>query len=207
MTTPPNDDWSDLTRTWTDPTITGPRLDPGLIRAVRRRDRLARLNFAAEIAGGMAVLMVVIWASVARSLPWSVAVSATGFVAFALAVTLWSRRGDPGVLTTTPEAVLLSAIAQARTGYRWAWAGVATSLAAFVFVGVMVRVAPAWGLDDPAVPGMAVVLLVCISLYVRHAHRCRRRMAVHAATLQALRDDPAVSVTGGPPVPDRPGPH
>ncbi|MFT4914027.1 MAG: hypothetical protein ACI9YM_002641 [Brevundimonas sp.] len=192
MTTPPNDDWSDLTRTWTDATTTGPRLDPGLIRAVRHRDRLARLNFAAEIAGGGAVLAVVTWGMFARDLPWNIALVAIGFVGFALAVTLWSRRGDPGLLTGTPEAVLLSALAQARTGYRWAWAGVATSLAAFVFVTVLAALTPTGSVTPNTLLMLGAFLLVCIGFYIAHARRCRRRMAAHTATLQALRDDPAI---------------
>ncbi len=35
-------------------------------------------------------------------------------------------------------------------------------------------------------------LLICIELYVMHARRCRRRMAAHSATLQALREEPAI---------------
>jgi hypothetical protein len=106
MTTPPNDDWSDLTRTWTDRPAAPPRLDPNLVRAVRRRDLLARLNFVGELAGGVVTIGIVIWATLVRDLPWTLGLTALGFVAFALAGTLWSRRGDPGLLTGTPEAVL-----------------------------------------------------------------------------------------------------
>ncbi|WP_339872122.1 hypothetical protein [uncultured Brevundimonas sp.] len=191
MTMPPNDDWSDLTRTWTDRPATPPRLDPNLFRAVRRRDRLARLNFAGEIAGGVVTVGVVLWATLVRDLPWTIALAAIAFVGVALAGTLWSRRGDPGVLTGTPEAVVLSAIAQARTGYRWAWAGVATSLAAFVFVTTLAGLSPTGSVTTRTMLMMAAFLLVCIGLYVAHARRCRRRMTAHAATLRALRDDPA----------------
>lgn len=192
MTMPPADDWSDLTRTWTNATTTGPRPDPDLMRAVHRRDRLARLNFAAEIAGGVVTAGVVLWATLVRDLSWGLALAAIGFVSFALAGTLWSRRGDPGLLTGTPEAVVLSAIAQARTGYRWAWAGVATSLAAIVFVAILAALSPTGSVTTKTMLVMAAFLLVCIGLYVAHARRCRRRMAAHTATLQALRDDPAI---------------
>lgn len=192
MTMPPNDDWSDLTRTWTDRPVTPPRLDPDLVRTVRRRDRLARLNFVGELAGGAATVGVVLWATLVRDLPWTFALTAMGFVGFALVATLWSRRGDPGVLTGTPEAVVLSAIAQARTGYRWAWAGVATSLAAFVFVTTLAGLSPTGSVTTRTMLMMAAFLLVCIGLYIAHARRCRRRMAAYTATLQALRDDPVI---------------
>jgi len=191
MTKPPNDDWSDLTRTWTDRPAPPPRLDPALFRAVRRRDRLARLNFVAEIAGGVVTVGVIVWATLVRDLPWTIALAASGFVGVALAGTLWSRRGDPGLLTGTPEAVVVSAMAQARTGYRWAWAGVATSLAAIVFVTILAPLAPTGSVTARTMLAMAAFLLVCIGLYLAHARRCRRRMAAHTATLQALRDDPA----------------
>lgn len=191
MTTPPNDDWSDLTRTWTDRPAAPPRLDPNLFRAVRRRDLLARLNFVGELAGGVVTIGIVIWATLVRDLPWPLGLTALGFVAFALAGTLWSRRGDPGLLTGTPEAVLLSAIAQARTGYRWAWAGVATSLAAFVFVTILAGLSPTGSISPRDLLIMGGLLLACIGLYVAHARRCRRRMAAHTATLQAMDDETA----------------
>ena len=192
MTMPPTDDWSDLTRTWTDRPVTPPRLDPDMVRTVRRRDRLARLNFVGELAGGAATVGVVLWATLVRDLPWTFAMTAMGFVSFALVATLWSRRGDPGLFTGTPEAVVLSAIAQARTGYRWAWAGVATSLAAIVFVTILAALSPTGSVTTRTMLMMAAFLLVCIGLYIAHARRCRRRMAAHTATLQALHDDPVI---------------
>lgn len=192
MTTPPNDDWTDLTRTWTDRPVASPRLDPDMLRTVRRRDFMARLNFVGELAGGAATAGVVLWATLARDLPWTLALAAMGFVGFALAATLWSRRGDPGLLTGTPEDVVLSAIAQARTGYRWAWAGVATSLAAFVFVTVLAGLSPTGSVTLNTLLMLGGFLLICIGLYVMHARRCRRRMAAHSATLQALREEPAI---------------
>ncbi|WP_339928947.1 hypothetical protein [uncultured Brevundimonas sp.] len=192
MTTPQNDDWSDLTRTWTDRPATPPRLDPDMIRTVRRRDRLARLNFVGELAGGAATVGVVLWAMLIRDLPWTIALAAMGFVGFAVAGTLWSRRGDPGLLTGTTEDVLLSAIAQARTGYRWALAGMATSLAAGGFIAFLAWLSPGHTSGTWTMLILAAALLVCIGLYAGHARRCRRRMAVHAATLDALRADPAI---------------
>ena len=185
-----SDDWSDLSQTWADPAADDPgaaRADAALIRSVRRRDRLARLNFWAELAGGVMVIAVVVWVSIRTDLPWLVNVAAFAFVAFGMGLTLWSRRGDPGVLTETPEAVLRSAIAQARTGERWAAAGVATSIAAFAFLGVMqILVSHSQDALD-VVPVFAVFLLACIAAYIAHARRCRRRRRAHEAALAALK--------------------
>lgn len=185
-----SDDWSDLSRAWTDPASDAPqdlRADAALIRSVQRRDRLARLNFAFELLGSIVVLGVIVWAAVVHDLPWSVNLAAVAFIVFGVAVTVWSRRGDPGVLTETPEAVLRSAIAQARTGERWAWAGVAISLAAFAFLGLMRRlISTREGLDLILV--FVVFLLVCLIGYLVHARRCRRRRRAHEVALTALEE-------------------
>lgn len=186
--TQPSDDWSDLSRAWTDAASDTPqdlRADAALIRSVQRRDRLARLNFAFELLGGVLVLGVVVWAAVVHDLPWSVNLAAAAFIVFGVALTVWSRRGDPGVLTGTPEAVLRSAVAQARTGERWAWAGVAMSVAAFAFLGIT------WGLTSAQdgvdlIRVFVVFLLACIAGYLVHARRCRRRRRAHEAALAAL---------------------
>lgn len=183
--TRPDDDWTDLTQAWTETPDPEPRLDAGFIRTLRRRDRLARLNFWVEMGGGVAVLGVMGWA-VHRGVPLPAAGAALVFVLFAMGLTLWSRRGHPGLLTETPEAVLRSALGQARTGYRWALSGVAISVAAMIFLGIILTTV------DPARHIVAVTaavfafLLICIGYYLRHAHRCRRRMAAHQAALEAL---------------------
>jgi len=191
----PDDDWTDLSRAWAEPRADEPPIDAALVRALKRRDFLARLNFASEIAGGVAVLGVMIWA-VWRGLPLAAAAAAAGFALFALIVTLWSRRGDPGLLTDTPQAVLRSAIGQARTGYRWALAGVAISIAGMGFLIVILWI----GLLTPAqrVPILAVGvggLAICIGFYLNHARRCRRRMAAHQAALEALFETPSDNPT------------
>ncbi|WP_292226927.1 hypothetical protein [Brevundimonas sp.] len=187
--TNPNDDWSDLTQTWTETAADEPALDLGLIRDLQKRDRLARLNFAGEIAGGVVVVAIVIWSTFVRGLPWSAGLTALGFVAFALVMTLWSRRGDPGLLIDTPQAALRSAIAQARTGYRWALAGVAISMAAMVFLLAVQNLLPgAPGPDARIMLGFGVFLVACIGFYLRHARRCRQRMAAYQDALNALTD-------------------
>lgn len=184
--TRPDDDWTDLTQAWTEVPDPEPVLDAGFLRALRRRDRLARLNFWAEMGGGVGVLGVVGWA-VYRGLPLAATGTAAVFILFALGLTLWSRRDHPGLLTETPEAVLRSALAQARTGYRWALSGVAISLAAMIFLVVILL-----GLHAPEPEdwrllfGLGAFLLICIGFYLRHARRCRRRMAAHQAALEAL---------------------
>lgn len=199
MTLPPDakpDDWSDLSRAWTDAsTGDGDRLDGDLIRKLRRRDRLARLNFAGEIGGAAVVAAIIGWTMIFRGLPWPHATAAFAFTGFAVALTVWSRRGDPGLLTGTPEAVLNSAISQARIGLRWAWAGVAISVAAMVFLVAMAVMTPeASGLMTPMLGVGAVLLAICIAFYLRHARACRRRMADHAAALTALDPSPTTEV-------------
>lgn len=184
-----SDDWSDLSLTWADPAadeLSAVRADAALIRSVRRRDLLARLNFASELLGCGVVIAVVVWASIRTDLPWPVNVAAFAFIAFGMGLTLWSRRGDPGVLTETPEAVLRSAIAQARTGERWAAAGVANSIAAFAFLGVMQMLVPPSHDSLEGIPVFVVFLLACIAACIAHARRCRRRKRAHEAALAAL---------------------
>ena len=183
----PDRDWTDLTQAWAETPDDGPRLDAAMIRSLRRRDRLARLNFISEIGGGVAVLGVMGWA-LWRGLPLHIAGVALGFVFFALALTLWSRRGDPGLLTDTPEAVLRSALGQARTGYRWALAGVAISLAGMAFLILILWLAePVGAQRGPLMAGTAAGMIFCIGFYLNHARRCRRRRGAHGGALAALR--------------------
>lgn len=202
MTVPPEtpaDDWTDLTQAWAETPDDEPRPDADLIRSLRRSDRLAKLNFAAEIGGGVFVIGAMVWA-LWRGLPLSVAGVTLAFALFAIGMTLWSRRGDPGLLTETPEAVLRSALGQARIGYRWAMAGVAISLAGMVFLAFMLTISgPLHFRSGLIFGGGAVLLVACIGFYWRHARRCRRRMAVHQAALEALaaQADAAHSVEPG----------
>ncbi|MBX9615378.1 MAG: hypothetical protein K2X25_07255 [Caulobacteraceae bacterium] len=186
--TRPENDWTDLTEAWTGSSDPHPPLDAGLIRSLRRRDRLARINFVFEMAAGVFVLAAMGWV-LWRGGPLPAVAAAGAFALFALAMTLWSRRGDPGLLTETPEAVLRSALGQARTGFRWAVAGIAISLAAMLFVTIMMLVLTPARVPSAAVLfGTGLALLVCIGFYLRHARRCRRRMAAHQAALDALND-------------------
>lgn len=189
--TQPHDDWSDLSQAWTTPSADDAertRADAAFIRSLQRRDRLARLNFIGEILGGVVVAGVVVWTAMRNDLPLSVTLAAFGFIVFGLAVTLWSRRGDPGVMTRTPQAVLRSAIAQARMGERWGIAGIGMSLAAFVFMAVIANTDSGGGKVPWLYPVFIGFLGVCIVAYGLHALRCRRRRARHEAALAALED-------------------
>lgn len=192
MSTPPSsgpsDDWSDLARTWTDPDAEQHAVDTAQIRALRRRDRLARLNFAAELLTTPVVLGMVTWAVIARGLPWPAAAAAAIFALFATGVTLWTRRGDPGLLLDTPQTVVRSALAQARTGLRWAIGGVWTCAAGAVFIAGMTPFSGGRREAWPLIIGAVVFLAACLALYLSHARRCRRRIAVHEAALAAMQD-------------------
>lgn len=178
-----NDDWSDLSKTWAEPQADAPPLDTAFVHALIRRDRWARINYLLETSGAVAAAAVVVWAVVAQDLPLVVAAAAGGFALFALVVTIWSRRGDPGLLLDTPEAALRSALAQARIGLRWSWAGIAISLAAIVFLVVMALVSPKV-ISASAIGGLAI--LAAVPFYLRHARNCLRRIAAHEAALAAL---------------------
>ncbi|WP_428149562.1 hypothetical protein [Brevundimonas sp.] len=184
--TPP-DDWSDLSQVWTEGPPEPLRPDPDLIRRLRRRARLARLNFIVELAGGAVVLAVLVWSVAIRDLVWPAALAAVLFVAFALVMTLWSRRDGSNLLTDTPQAVLRSAIGQARLGRRWAWAGVAISLAGLIFVAAIALLVPPESDRSVATLLIGVIVLIgCIAGYGAHARGCRRRIAAHEAALRAL---------------------
>lgn len=186
--TRPDDDWTDLTQAWTETPDPEPRLDAGFIRSLRRRDRLARLNFWLEMGGGVVVLGALGWATY-RGIPLPAVAAGAAFVLFALALTLWSRRGHPGLLTETPQAVLRSALGQARTGYRWALSGVAISVAAMIFQGVILTTVDPARHIGAVTAAVFAFLLICIGYYLRHARRCRHRMAAHRAALEALEVD------------------
>ena len=178
-----NDDWSDLSKTWAEPEANAPPLDTAFVRALIRRDRLARINYLMEAGGCVVVVGVIAWAVIVQDLPWMVAAAAGGFAAFALALTVWSRRGDPGLLLDTPDAALRSALAQARIGLRWAWAGVAICVAAVGFLIIMAVAAE--NATTAAVIGAPMILAV-VPFYLRHARNCRRRIEAHEAALAAL---------------------
>ncbi len=185
MTRPPQtgDDWDDLAEVWTAPRP-GPAVDPDLARAVRRRARLGRLNFLFEALGAIAAGVIGVWASLRNGEP-GVALAVVLFAGFALAMTLWARRGLPPEAADTPAAALRAAAGQARSGLRWARAGQAVGVAALLFVAVVAashRVAP----GDPVIVFALVFVLAAVALQERHARRCRARLRRHEAALSEL---------------------
>lgn len=176
------DDWNDLAEVWTAPQD-GPDMTADLVRSMRRRAGLARLNFLLEIGGCLfgcvigAVFAVTGWAPI-------MGVAALTFSLFSLILTLWARRGAEPGLADSPAEALRAAIRQARSGQQWARAGQAITVAAGLFV-----TATAVEAGDHAAPlylPLALLLLGCLVFYERHARRATARMAGHAAALAEL---------------------
>jgi hypothetical protein len=185
MTDQRPDDWNDLAEVWTAPNgAAEPTAD--LVRRMRRRAWLARLNFQMEAVGAVAAGLIGGWVGF-RNGELLMGAAACAFAAFAFVMTLWARRGaEPGE-ADTPAAALKAAIAQARSGLRWARAGQAVTVAALLFIVVV-------GLDG-GIAGRAwlyvpagVFLTACSVLYERHARRARERIARHEAALADLEE-------------------
>ena len=182
----PNDDWTDLSDTWTAPA----RDDQGLAdmaRQVRRRSRLGRVNYVFEMAGALLAGIMGVWVLAARPQEqWLLGAAAVLFGLFGAAVTFWARTGwAPGDLET-PEQALFAAIRQAEAGRRWARAGIAVTLGAAVFMGTAVAAYP---MDEDLTllySAGALFLFGCLAFYLRHQNRCARRIAQHRRALEDL---------------------
>lgn len=185
MTRPPQtgDDWDDLAAAWTAPQ-TEMVADPALTRAVRRRARLGRANFLLEVGGSVAAGVIGVWAALRNGAP-GVALAVVLFAGFALTMTLWARRGLPPEAADSPAGALRAAVAQARSGLRWARAGQAVGLAALLFVAV-VAANQGVAVGDPLIVFAVVFVLAAVALHERHARRCRARLSRHAAALAEL---------------------
>lgn len=180
------DDWTDLAQVWT--TADGAAQTPGafaaLERQMRRRALLATLNFHTEIWGAVIAGALAGWVGLRHDAP---ALGAAGviFSVFALAATLWARRGAVPGEAETPAAALAAALRQARSGLRWARAGQAICIAAGLFTVVA-------GVSHPTQHMPMIYLAAFVFLggmavfYERHARRCQRRIAGHMAALQEL---------------------
>ena len=187
MTDPKQEDWTDLSAVWTtpDPAAALPSAAaPDLARAVRRRDRLATLNFHLEAWGAVGAGVVAGWVAFRHEAP-VLGVAGVAFGLFALVATLWARRGARPGEADTPAAALHAAIGQARSGVHWARAGQAICAGAMAFILVL-------GLAHPsaALPAIYLVsfgfILAMAAFYERHARRCRTRIARHEAALREL---------------------
>lgn len=181
------DDWNDLAEVWTAPQD-GPEVTD-LVRGMRRRAWLARINFLVEAGGAVVAGLFGAWMALRHQEP-VMGGAAVIFAAFALVAALWARRGAEPGLADTPAEALRAAVAQARSGLRWARAGQAVTAGALLFVVVV-------GLDAGAFPGgvwvylaIGIVLALCAAFYERHARRARARVADHRAALAEM-EDPA----------------
>jgi len=181
------DDWTDLAQVWTtadDTTGGAPDGAGDLERRIRRRARLATLNFHLEAWGAVLAGGVGGWAALRHDAPW-LGVAGAAFAVFALAATLWARRGARPGEAETPAAALTAALRQARSGLRWARAGQAICAAALLFIIAVGLNAPNAHL--PMISLAAFVFLAVMALfYERHARRCKGRIARHAAALEEL---------------------
>lgn len=180
----PEDDWTDLSDAWTAPAgDDGGR--PALARQVRRRALLGRINFYAEIAICGAACMLGGWL-LAFGDGGDIAMGAAVilFGLFAVALTLWARGSGALSPLDTPQQALAAAIRQAEAGRRWAQAGVAVTIAAAAFGGVMTALTPSgpW----PIYIGVGVLLLGCLAFQLRHHARCGARIRAHHQALEAL---------------------
>ncbi|MFC7379846.1 hypothetical protein [Brevundimonas sp. GCM10030266] len=183
MTDPKPEDWTDLAEVWTAPAET-PEPAPELARAVRRRATLATLNFHLEAWGAVAAGGVAVWVALRHDAP-VLGLAGAAFGVFALAATLWARRGARPGEADTPAAALHAAIRQARSGVHWARAGQAICAGALAFILVL-------GLSHPST-ALPVIYLISFAFiaamaafYERHARRCRARITRHQAALAEL---------------------
>lgn len=177
----PEDDWTTLSDTWTAPAPDDGAL-ASLAGNVRRRALFARINFYVEIASCTAAVVLGGWLVVSGE---GVGVAALLFGLFAGALTLWARGArDPSPMDT-PAQALKAAIRQAEAGRRWARGGVAVTVAASIFVGVMAASTPGpilW----PLYGVMALLLLGCLVFQLRHHDRCVARIRTFQQALDAL---------------------
>lgn len=184
----PDNDWTDLSDAWTAPVRDDQAL-ADLARGVRKRARLARLNYFFEMAGCLLAAVMGSWVlATGPAAQWLLGAAAVIFGLFSAAMTVWARgTGAPDDLETSEQA-LGAAIRQAEAGRRWAQAGIAVTIGAAVFLGTA---AATMG----AVEGRLVVfygaaglfLLGALVFYLRHQDRCARRIAAHQVALDDLK--------------------
>lgn len=184
------DDWTDLAEVWTTdaaPNDRAPDALGDLERRVRRRALLATLNFHLEAWGAVVAGALGGWVAVRHDAP-VLGLAGVIFAVFALAATLWARRGAAPGEAETPAAALAAAVRQARSGLRWARAGQAICVAALLFTGMVGLAAPN---DHMPMIYLATFgfLGVMAIFYEHHARRCRARINRHAAALRELEAD------------------
>ncbi len=181
-----DDDWSDLSKAWTAP---GPEaeIDTATIADVKRRDALSRLNFGLELLVSAAATVFLIWAIAAQVMTGLSAIATFGFIAFATVMTLWSRRRAPDLDVDTPAGALKTAVAQARSGQRWAWSGLAICAAAAIFLAIAAGSLSHVPASFLTVLGAgAAFILVWIVTYALHIRSSGRRLSAYTKALAAL---------------------
>lgn len=189
---PPPPEWAELSAVWTDPAAAPAPDAAALARAVRRRARLARLNYLTEIVTSLLVLLALGVLTAQGRLALPLALAGAAFALFALGLTLWARRGLGDETASTPEQALRLALRQGQTGLRWARAGLANTVAATIFVAFILSQADGSGEMRVSLGGVALFLGGCALFYAVHARRCRRRMAAHEQVLATLLDAEAL---------------
>lgn len=191
MTRPTPDarsEWADLNAVWTDP-AGAPATDAvALARSVRRRADLARLNYVVEIVIGVGLMAMVGLLAFLDRVPSLVAAGGIAFAGFALALTVWARRGLGDQSLSTPEQALRLAQRQARTGLKWARAGLAITVAAAAFIVLVLGDGENSAETLFGIVGAGLFLAGCALFYRRHARRCRDRLAAHERALAQLLD-------------------
>lgn len=179
------DDWSDLAGAWTAAETAAPRRD--LLRQVRRRDRLARINFWAEVGAAVLAGGFIVWIAWLRDAGWPMAATGLGFAGFVLALTVWARRAAPPVADDTPFDALETVVRQARAGLIWAWCGVVISLATGLVLAVIFALEPiAPRLVWPTTLITVGAVAAFVAGYALHIRRCRRRIARYRLMLEEL---------------------
>ncbi|GAD58320.1 hypothetical protein IWC96_13845 [Brevundimonas sp. BAL450] len=182
----PNEDWTDLSDAWTAPARDDQALAQ-MARQVRRRSRLGRLNYMFELTACMIAAGLGAWVlATGPSDQWLLGSAAVIFGLFSAAMTVWAR----GTRTTddleTPEQALTAAIRQAEAGRRWAWAGIAITLGAAVFLGLAMAAYPDEGDLTVLYTVGALFVFGGLAFYLRHQHRCTQRIAQHSRALEDL---------------------
>ena len=178
-----HDEWSDLTRAWTEPGG-APAPDARLLRAVRRRDLIARLNFYGEVGGALLAGGMFLWLAADGQMRWAAAGVAVAFCVFALVLTLWARQAAPPILDDTPAGAVRTALQQARAGARWC--GLIVTGAAGVALALIYLLDPVEDRLVLAFTAACTALTAFAIGYTLHIRRCRHRIARHQRTLAEM---------------------
>lgn len=188
-----NEEWLELSRMWVEVGADGPEeaVNAELVATIRRRALLARLNAVGEILVCVVAIGILVWAVAVHQLTGLPVIAAFAFILSAIAMSIWSRWQKPDFLMETQGQALRTAAAQARSGQRWAWAGLAVCAAGSIYMAVfLLQMTSAKGQTLMAVgaAGTAFVL-VWICLCVRHARTSSQRLRAYLEAIEALESE------------------